>query len=116
MSEICSCRNALNTEKELLKRLGEKDPTFVEVTHSLAESVMKNLLSYEFHLTFSRPRFRATCQNAIPLDFEAARAVDAEGRLWDAHLKVNTRFRKLLGRVSTPWSCLFYIPESNNRP
>lgn len=45
-------------------------------------------------------RFRAACQNAILQDFESARSIDVEGRLWDAHLKINTRFRKLLARVS----------------
>lgn len=45
-------------------------------------------------------RFRTACQNAILLDFETARDTNVEGRLWDAHLKLNTRFRKLLSRVS----------------
>lgn len=33
-------------------------------------------------------------------DFETARSIDVESRLWDAHLKINSRFRKLLARVS----------------
>lgn len=45
-------------------------------------------------------RFRNACQNALLLDFDAARDADVEGRLWEAHLKLNTRFRKLLARVS----------------
>jgi hypothetical protein len=51
-------------------------------------------------------RFRISCQNAILLDFDAARETDVESRLWDAHLKVNNRFRKQLLRVSTSWTLL----------
>nr|XP_001398361.2 hypothetical protein ANI_1_180154 [Aspergillus niger CBS 513.88] len=72
-------QTALEVEKELLKSLAEKEPTFAEISHYLSE-------------------FRSTCQNAILQDFETARSVDVEPRLWDAHLKINTRFRKLLSR------------------
>ncbi|KAJ5586323.1 hypothetical protein N7450_006110 [Penicillium hetheringtonii] len=57
----------------------KKEPTFAEISHFLSE-------------------FRTICQNAILLDFDTARDTDVEGRLWDAHLKVNNRFRKLLSR------------------
>ena len=46
-------------------------------------------------------RLRTASQNAILLNFDTAREHDVEGRLWEAHLKVNTRFRKKLSRVST---------------
>lgn len=46
-------------------------------------------------------RLRSASQNAILLNFDTAREHDVEGRLWEAHLKVNTRFRKKLSRVST---------------
>ncbi|KAL4966820.1 uncharacterized protein BDV14DRAFT_188744 [Aspergillus stella-maris] len=72
-------QSALDIEKQLLNNLAEKEPTFAEISHHISE-------------------FRNACQNAILLDFEAARATDIEGRLWDAHLKLNTRFRKLLSR------------------
>lgn len=32
-------RNALESEKKLMTSLAEKEPTYIEVTHSLAESV-----------------------------------------------------------------------------
>ncbi|RAK73438.1 uncharacterized protein BO72DRAFT_244552 [Aspergillus fijiensis CBS 313.89] len=72
-------QTALNLEKELLKSLAEKEPTFAEISHHLSE-------------------LRSACQNAILQDLDAARSVDVEGRLWDSHLKINTRFRKLLSR------------------
>ncbi|KAL6232147.1 hypothetical protein BDW75DRAFT_218395 [Aspergillus navahoensis] len=72
-------QSALDVEKALLNNLAEKEPTFVEISHNISE-------------------LRTACQNAILQDFETARSVDAEGRLWDAHLKINTRFRKLLSR------------------
>ncbi|KAJ9263995.1 hypothetical protein DTO021C3_7339 [Paecilomyces variotii] len=72
-------QTALHSEKELLKALAEKEPTFAEITHFLSE-------------------FRASCQNAIFRDFEAARSANVEGHLWDAHVKINNRFRKLLAR------------------
>ncbi|KAJ5689156.1 hypothetical protein N7462_003548, partial [Penicillium macrosclerotiorum] len=72
-------RTALAAEQELMRCLAEKEPTFGEVTHFLGE-------------------FRPACQNAILLDFDTSRKNDVEGRLWDAHLKLNTRFRKQLSR------------------
>ncbi|RAL05568.1 uncharacterized protein BO80DRAFT_440347 [Aspergillus ibericus CBS 121593] len=72
-------QTALEVEKELLKSLAEKEPTFAEISHYLSE-------------------FRSACQNAVLQAFETARSVDVETRLWDAHLKINTRFRKLLSR------------------
>ncbi|KAJ5745297.1 hypothetical protein N7520_010479 [Penicillium odoratum] len=72
-------RTTLDAERELLRCLADKEPTFVEFSHYLSE-------------------FRTAAQNAILLDFDAAREYDIEGRLWDAHLKLNTRFRKKLSR------------------
>ncbi|KAJ6110535.1 hypothetical protein N7486_002770 [Penicillium sp. IBT 16267x] len=72
-------QTTLDAERELLRCLGDKEPTFVEFSHYLSE-------------------FRTAAQNAILLDFDAAREYDIEGRLWDAHLKLNTRFRKKLSR------------------
>ncbi|EAW12549.1 uncharacterized protein ACLA_009720 [Aspergillus clavatus NRRL 1] len=72
-------QSALEAERKLMKSLAEKEPTFAEISHFLSE-------------------FRAACQSAILQDFETARSIDVETRLWDAHLKINTRFRKLLAR------------------
>ncbi|KAL3446264.1 hypothetical protein BJX65DRAFT_279892 [Aspergillus insuetus] len=72
-------QSALEVEKELMKSLADKEPTFAEISHIISE-------------------LRSTCQNAILQDFETARSSDVESRLWDAHLKINTRFRKLLSR------------------
>jgi hypothetical protein len=49
-------------------------------------------------------RFRQACQNAIFVDFDAAASKNAEPRLWDAHVKINARFRKILARVSLAWT------------
>ncbi|OQD88244.1 hypothetical protein PENANT_c004G09597 [Penicillium antarcticum] len=70
---------AIEAEKELLQCFSQERRTFDEFEHFLSE-------------------FRISCQNAILLDFDAAREVDMESRLWDAHLKVNNRFRKQLLR------------------
>ncbi|KAJ5665128.1 uncharacterized protein N7477_007576, partial [Penicillium maclennaniae] len=90
---------ALHAEKELLQRLIEKEPTFAEISH-FYQSQSRNLhRRAAFQLTAEKlRRFRTACQNAILLDFETARDTNVEGRLWDAHLKLNTRFRKLLSR------------------
>lgn len=62
--------------------------------------VSYNLSGVVTRVRSDRFRFRVACQNAIFQNFEAARSVDVEGRLWEAHLKINNRFRKLLARVS----------------
>ncbi|OQE12226.1 hypothetical protein PENVUL_c001G07362 [Penicillium vulpinum] len=72
-------KTAIEAEKELLQCFTQERRTFDEFEHFLSE-------------------FRTSSQNAILLDFNAAREVDVESRLWDAHLKVNNRFRKQLLR------------------
>uniref|UniRef100_A0A093US81 Protein SMG7L n=1 Tax=Talaromyces marneffei PM1 TaxID=1077442 RepID=A0A093US81_TALMA len=72
-------QTAVQAEKDLLKTLADKEPTFAEIAHCLAE-------------------FRVACRNAIFVDFDAAATENAEIRLWDAHVKINARFRKLLAR------------------
>lgn len=73
-------QTALEAEGKLLKSLAEKEPTFTEIFHYLFE-------------------FRAACQNVILQDFETSRSLDVETRLWDAHVKINARFRKRLWHV-----------------
>ncbi|CAG8243934.1 unnamed protein product [Penicillium olsonii] len=72
-------KTAVEAEKGLLQCFSQERRTFDEFEHYLAE-------------------FRTSCQNALLFDFNAAREADVEGRLWDAHLKVNNRFRKQLLR------------------
>ncbi|KAJ5836845.1 DNA/RNA-binding domain E.t1.c1-type [Penicillium robsamsonii] len=72
-------KTAIEAEKELLQCFSQERRTFDEFEHFLSE-------------------FRTSSQNAILLDFNASREVDVESRLWDAHLKVNNRFRKQLLR------------------
>ncbi|KAJ5165381.1 DNA/RNA-binding domain E.t1.c1-type [Penicillium coprophilum] len=72
-------KTAIEAEKELLQCFSQERRTFDEFEHFLSE-------------------FRTSSQNAILLDFNASRKVDVESRLWDAHLKVNNRFRKQLLR------------------
>ncbi|KAJ5181068.1 DNA/RNA-binding domain E.t1.c1-type [Penicillium cf. griseofulvum] len=72
-------KTAIEAEKELLQCFSQERRTFDEFEHFLSE-------------------FRISSQNAILLDFGASREVDVESRLWDAHLKVNNRFRKQLLR------------------
>ena len=59
-------------------------------------------LSYTSSLQYSTSdirRYRTACENFILQDFEFALGKDAENRLWDAHGKVNSRFRKELKNV-----------------
>ncbi|KAJ9481445.1 hypothetical protein VN97_g12031, partial [Penicillium thymicola] len=72
-------KTAIEAEKELLQCFSQERRTFDEFEHFLSE-------------------FRTSSQNAILIDFNAAREADVETRLWDAHLKVNNRFRKQLLR------------------
>lgn len=45
-------------------------------------------------------RYRSICQKTSLADFETASSKNIEGRLWDAHLKINTRYRKLLSKFA----------------
>jgi hypothetical protein len=103
MLTVIAFRTTLDAERELLRCLGDKEPTFVEFSHYLSESVLFPPAHLSVHADWMGlllNRFRTAAQNAILLDFDAAREYDIEGRLWDAHLKLNTRFRKKLSRVS----------------
>lgn len=110
-------RSDFRGEKELLSALAEKEPTFADVNHFLSESVSPSIsvASLSKALVASEPRgtsrlsipafpnrFRVACQNAIFRNLEtgtAAQATEVEGKLWDMHVKINNRFRKLLSQV-----------------
>ncbi|KAI4131969.1 MAG: hypothetical protein LQ338_000953 [Usnochroma carphineum] len=47
-----------------------------------------------FNLTASR--YRRVCQDQIFDNFESVTSKNIEGKLWDAHIRVNGRFRKRL--------------------
>ncbi|KAJ5562871.1 DNA/RNA-binding domain E.t1.c1-type [Penicillium sp. DV-2018c] len=70
-------KTADEAENELLQCFSQEQRTFNEFEHFLS-------------------KFRSSSQNAILFDFNAARAAEIELRLWDAHVKVNNRFRKQL--------------------
>ncbi|KAH0544399.1 hypothetical protein FGG08_001425 [Glutinoglossum americanum] len=70
-------RFAQRVESELHAKLAEKDPLFKDIDYLIAQ-------------------YRSACENAIFLDFEFATTKNIEGRLWDAHGKINNRYRKLL--------------------
>ncbi len=44
-------------------------------------------------------RYRARCESIILHDFDFALKKSVENRLWDAHLRLNNRFRKQLSFV-----------------
>ncbi|KAH0564783.1 hypothetical protein GP486_001828 [Trichoglossum hirsutum] len=68
---------AQRAESELHAKLAEKDPLFKDIDYLIAQ-------------------YRSACENAIFLDFELATTKNIEGRLWDAHGKINNRYRRLL--------------------
>lgn len=41
-------------------------------------------------------RFRISCEAALFLDFEYAHRAGVEGHLWDAHININQRYRKVV--------------------
>ncbi|KAI9677461.1 MAG: hypothetical protein M1817_006415 [Caeruleum heppii] len=69
-------------EKELHAKLAEKDATYQDIDHILTQH-------------------RLACQNLIFQDFEFAQSKNVEARLWDAHGRINSRFRKNLARLRT---------------
>ncbi|KAI9779136.1 MAG: hypothetical protein M1839_007671 [Geoglossum umbratile] len=73
---------AQRVESELHAKLAEKDPLFKDIDYLIAQ-------------------YRSACENAIFLDFEFATTKNIEGRLWDAHGKINNRYRKLLKSFQT---------------
>ncbi|EAS30551.1 uncharacterized protein CIMG_06030 [Coccidioides immitis RS] len=69
----------LQGEKELLEELSAREPTFREVNRFLAQ------FQHSCH---------ATCRN---LEAGAGPAPpEVESRIWDSHMRINSRFRKLL--------------------
>lgn len=44
--------------------------------------------------------YRMTCQEILLANFEVAGTKNIEERLWEAHLKINSRYRKLLSKFS----------------
>jgi len=52
----------------------------------------------EIYFAVNTPRFRSACQDFIFLDFLTAANNKTETRLWDAHSKVNQKFRSFLAK------------------
>ncbi|EPE34090.1 TPR-like protein [Glarea lozoyensis ATCC 20868] len=73
--EKWSC--ALKIEKDLSSLLKDKAPRFDDV-----ETLIEKL--------------RLTCEGTIFLDFEFAQKESVERHLWDAHIKINGRYRKVV--------------------
>ncbi|RDL35046.1 uncharacterized protein BP5553_06977 [Venustampulla echinocandica] len=69
--------SALEIEKDLQLLLKGKTARFDDVDHLINQ-------------------LRITCEAAIFLDFEYAHRAGVEGRLWDAHININQRYRKVV--------------------
>ncbi|OAP61180.1 hypothetical protein AYL99_03381 [Fonsecaea erecta] len=74
---VQASRNVNRTETDLLQALFRAEP----VTQGLESLLAK---------------FRSACQDFLFLDFEAAAGKKVEDRLWNAHMKANSRFRQYL--------------------
>ncbi|KAL9107838.1 MAG: hypothetical protein Q9227_007353 [Pyrenula ochraceoflavens] len=64
-------------DKELSKTLSKAEPTFTDIQNALT-------------------KYRKACQDVLLFDFRYAVSKGIEDRLWEAHVKINSRFRKLL--------------------
>ncbi|OAL35497.1 hypothetical protein AYO20_05116 [Fonsecaea nubica] len=74
---VQASRNVNRTETDLLQTLFRAEP----VTQGLESLLAK---------------FRSACQDFLFIDFQAAAGKKVEDRLWNAHTKVNSRFRQYL--------------------
>ena len=72
-------KNVDRTEKDVLVSLKQKETAYSSLEQRLA-------------------RFRLACQDLIFVDFAAAAQKKTESRLWDAHSKVNKKFRQFLAQ------------------
>lgn len=86
-------RLAHRAERDLSTYLGREDSTFPNIAHFLAQ-------------------YRTACENVILQDFEFAIGKSAENRLWDAHGKINNRFRKELKHVCLSFSASYQSPST----
>ncbi|KAI9726257.1 MAG: hypothetical protein M1834_009058 [Cirrosporium novae-zelandiae] len=71
---------AQRCEKGLLAELHGKEPTFRDIEDLITQ-------------------LRSACENVILKDFDFTTENKVEVRLWDAHGKINNRFRKLLSHM-----------------
>ncbi|OQV05809.1 Est1 DNA/RNA binding domain-containing protein [Cladophialophora immunda] len=74
---VQASRNVNRTETDLLQALYRAEP----VTQGLESLLAK---------------FRSACQDFLFLDFRAAAGKKVEDRLWNAHMKANSKFRQYL--------------------
>jgi len=89
-------RLAQRAEKELQATLTEKDPTFRNIDHQIDQYVPK---CSGFGKFLTSARYRAKCESLMLQDFNFALGKDVENRLWNAHIRINSRFRKQLSTV-----------------
>ncbi|KAI1612256.1 EST1-like protein A [Exophiala viscosa] len=72
-------KNVDRTEKDVLASLKQKETAYSSLEQRLA-------------------KFRLACQDFMFVDFAAAAQKKTESRLWDAHSKVNKKFRQFLAQ------------------
>ncbi|KAK5052120.1 hypothetical protein LTR84_002924 [Exophiala bonariae] len=85
MEEVAktASKNVDCAEKDLAVLVSRKEPAYTRLEAQLS-------------------RLRIACQDFVFVDFNAATASKTETRLWDAHAKVNQKFRPLLAKFRDP--------------
>lgn len=89
-------------ETQLTAQLSRFGHPLHEIADTLEQSVCHHLRS-RLDCSFQH-RCRTASQDAVLLDFEGALKLRLELSLWEAHVKVNKRFRAELAKVKRPGS------------
>lgn len=89
-------RSVQKLDGELKELLASKEPTFVDIDSLIARYARRGFSRQQGLIAYNS--LRIACQEALLADFGAATKENIEEKLWDAHLKINARYRKLLSK------------------
>lgn len=97
-------RATQQTRAELLAALAPKDLIYNDLNEYVGRYAFCRMHATSYT---DGPRYRASCESLILADFEFALDHEIEQKLWDAHVKINKRYQKVISLVS---SSFFKLP------
>ena len=89
-------RATQQTRADLIAALAPKDLIY----NDLNEYVMRCAVFHRCAESYTDVlRYRISCESLLLNDFEFALGYEVEQKLWDAHVKINKRYQKMLSLV-----------------
>lgn len=89
-------RATQQTRADLIAALAPKDLIYSDLNEYVTRCAIFHRCADSYT---DVPRYRMSCESLLLNDFEFALGCEVEQKLWDAHVKINKRYQKMLNLV-----------------